>query len=210
MKRYGISAAAVFPFNTRSSLVDESLHLLKYKSGSIYPFLRFDPKRMTPKKVRKLLENDFSGVKLHPRAQNFNPIDKRYSEIFSEIESSGLALIIHTRKDQAPNADPDSIVKLADRFPRLNIIIGHFASGSRHAIGAISEHKNLYLETSVQSTNYAIGRVARRIGAGKILFGSDAPYSDQEIELMKVRKSGLSKSDQDKILFRNALKLLKA
>ncbi len=77
MKRCGVSGAVIFPFNEKNDLIQESLNLLKYKSGSIFPFLRFNPKSVTPNEIKELLEkNDFMGVKLHPRAQDFNARDK--------------------------------------------------------------------------------------------------------------------------------------
>ena len=210
MKGCGVSAAVIFPFNANGNLIKESLNLLKYKSDFIFPFLRFNPKQVTANEVKELLEkNGFVGVKLHPKAQDFDPLDKKYSKIFEEIERSGKPLIVHTRKETTPHSDPDSVVRLAERFPALDIIIGHFADYSAVAIDYIKEHRNLYLETSVFSSNVIIQRVADRIGAEKVVFGSDAPLSDEGIELLKIKKSGLSKSDRDMILFRNAQKLLK-
>ncbi len=209
MKEYGIDASVIFPFDVGMDLVEASLELLKHESDCIFPFLRFDPKLITSEKVSKLLgEHGFMGVKLHPRSQNFDPLDKRYYPIFSEIEDSGKPLIIHTRKEQTPYSDPDRVVRLADDFPDLNIIIGHFAFSSPVAIEYIKTHKNLYLETSVVSSNVTIRLTARNIGVSKIIFGSDAPMSDQEIELLKIRKSGLSADEKEMILYKNISSLL--
>ncbi len=205
----GIDASVVFPFDVDGDLVSASRELLKYKSNSILPFLRFDPNAITAGEVKKLLENDdFAGVKLHPRSQNFDPLDKKFYPIFREIEDSGKPLIIHTRKETTPYSDPDRVVCLADDFHEMNIIIGHFAFVSQPAIEKIQSHENLFLETSVVSSNVVIRLLARKLGARKILFGSDSPMSDQEIELLKIKKSGLDEKEKEMILSGNLLSLL--
>ncbi len=208
MAAYGIDKAAIFPFDeSGKELVRASLDLLEYKSEKILPFLRFDPKNVKPDQISKIISG-FYGVKLHPRSQSFDPLDKRFYPIYAEIEKAGKPLMIHTRKENNPNTDPDRVVTLASSFPKLNIIIAHFAGASREAIEYIGEHDNLYLETSVFSSTKPIESVLKRIGSEKIVFGSDSPYSDQEIELMKVKKANISERDRNRILHENAELLL--
>jgi predicted TIM-barrel fold metal-dependent hydrolase len=209
MRKYGIDKAIVFPFNEQGNLVKASLRILQHSSKSILPFLRFDPKTMTARELQTLLdENDFYGVKLHTRSQDFNPLSRRYFPLYEVIEDHGIPLLFHTRKEKNRNSDPDRVVMLAKHFSNLNIIIGHFAAASHVAFDEIQKRKNLFVETSIFSSNYLINHVSRKIGSNKVLFGSDAPYSDQEIELLKVMKSGLGKKDMDRILWKNAARLL--
>lgn len=210
MKKYDIDAAVVFPFNSNGNLIEDSLNLLKYRSDSIYPFLRFDPKTMKVTTLRELLTTKgFAGIKLHPRSQNFDPLDHHYYSLYKEVENTGKPILFHTRKENLPYSDPDRVVTLANDFPELNIIIGHFAGASDVAIAFIKDRDNLFLETSGLSTNHVIKMTADKIGTSKIIFGSDAPLSDQEIELLKIKKSGLSKTRMEKILSKNLLSLLK-
>ena len=221
MKAYGIDKAVVFPFNEKGNLVEASLELLSHKSRSIIPFLRFDPKRMTPERLETLLaEHDFAGVKLHPRAQNFDPIDRRYYPLYKKIEESGRPLLIHSRKTvpfllhartiHNLYSDPDRMVRLAKHFAGLDIILAHFAGISGEALTAASKEENLFIETSIFGTTYIVKMAAGKMGPEKMIFGSDSPYSDQELELLKIEKSGLSKSDKEKILYRNISRILKA
>ena len=208
MSECGITSSVVFPFDTKGDLIAASLDLLKHKSESIIPFLRFDPKSTRPEDVRLLLGRGFAGVKLHPRSQNFDPLDKRYNGIFAEIESSGKPLLVHTRKESTPYSDPDRVVLLADDFPQLNIIIGHFAYASTTAMDYIKTHRNLFLETSIMSNSRLIGEAVDRLGHTKIIFGSDAPMSDQGAELQKVKEANLDKSTEEGILWKNLSSLL--
>jgi len=98
---------------------------------------------------------------------------------------------------------------LARDFPRMNIVIGHFGNLSGNVINAMQQYRNLYLETSIMgSTPYTIQLVADRVGADRILFGSDVPYSDQLVEILKVTRSNLKTVDKERILYHNAARLL--
>ena len=218
MRAYGIDKAVVFPFNEKGDLVKASMKLLGQKSTSIIPFLRFDPKRMAPERLEELLSYHFYGVKLHPRAQAFDPVDKKYYRLYKKMEDSGKPLLIHSRKllpfspkqlkVNGKYSDPDRIVGLARQFPSLNIIIAHFANLSAKALDSIEKEDNLYIETSIFGTTFIVRMLCRRLGADKIIMGSDAPYSDQEIEMLKVMKADISKSEREKILSGNIRKLL--
>jgi len=218
MTRYGIDKSIIFPFNEKGDLVKASLKLLDYRDPHLLPFLRFDPKIMTPEKLEELLEHGFYGVKLHPRAQSFDPIDSRYYKLYQKIEDSGKPLLIHTRKSTpfSPKllrtngkfSDPDRIVGLAKKFPNMNIIIAHFANLSGDALKAIGKEDNLYVDTSIFGTTFIVKMMCNVLGAEKMVMGSDAPYSDQEIEMLKVRKADISKSEKEKILSGNIKEIL--
>ncbi|MDE1860998.1 MAG: amidohydrolase [Candidatus Micrarchaeota archaeon] len=210
MKRYGIDKAIAFPFNEPGDLVEASIRILKAADESIIPFLRFDPKAVTADQLDRILtENAFKGIKLHTRGQDFSPLDSRYFPLYKVIERHGLPIIFHTRKEANPNSDPDMIARIAERLPGIDIVLAHFAFFSEVAFRYIEKEPNLYTETSGVSTNHVIKRMADKVGSNKIMFGSDIPYSDQEIELMKVRKSGLGKKDMDRILYQNAMRILR-
>ncbi len=220
MEAYGISNAAIFPFDEKTGdLIKASERLLEAKDGRFLPFLRFDPKRVKPGQVSLALSKGFYGVKLHPRAQNFDPLDRKYYWIYREIEDAGKPVLFHTRKTvptfirsrklKASFFDPDRIVKLSSKFSGIDFIIGHFAGLSGPALEYIKKEDNLYTETSIFGTTFAVRRISEKIGVEKIIFGSDSPYSDQELELLKIKKSGLAKKEIRLILYGNAKKVLK-
>ncbi len=209
MKMYGIDYSVVFPFNEAPDIEGASVRLLRRCDESLIPFLRFDPKAMKPEKLDSMLcDNAFRGVKLHTRAQDFRPTDSRYYPLYEVIERHSLPILFHTRKEKNRNSDPDSVAMLAYRFRKLNIIMGHFAAASTVAFDHVKRRSNLFVETSIFSTNYTIRHMAGIVGVRKLIFGSDAPYSDQEVELLKVRKSGLHEADMRRILWSNMASLL--
>lgn len=58
------------------------------------------------------------------------------------------------------------------------------------------------------SSPFIIERRVREITSKKIIFGSDYPFSDQEIELLKIKKAGISEPEKEDILHGNAERLL--
>ena len=67
---------------------------------------------------------------------------------------------------------------------------------------------NLYVDTSIFGTTFIVKMMCNVLGAEKMVMGSDAPYSDQEIEMLKVRKAEISRSEKEKILSGNIRKIL--
>ena len=210
LKKYGIDNAAVFPMfqDSCDALVEESIRNSKNTSGFFFPFLRFNPTEMKLGMLEEISPH-FSGFKFHPRAENFNVFDKRLEKIFDFIESTGKPVIIHSRKENNCNSDPDRLVRIAGLYPGINFIFAHFANDSDEFFREAAEYENAYVETSIVSSPKIIERRVDEIGAERFVFGSDTPFSDPEIELLKITKSRLTKMQKESILSKNAFTLLK-
>ena len=214
MKKYGIKKSVVFSFDEKNKTVEEqSLNLLDIskKEKKIMPFLRFDPKKMQPSVLRTLLNKKFYGIKLHPRSENFDPSDRKLFPIFREIAKSGKPLLLHVKKYHLKHTDPMLAASLARKLPSLKLVIAHFVSVQPLVFDYVKKHKlkNVYFDTSITGYKGYIERMGKKIGFNKILFGSDCPYSDQEVELLKIKKLSISKENKQKILERNAKGLLR-
>ncbi len=219
MKKYGVTSSVVFPLNERDMTVEDASLKLRDKSKDLplYPFFRFDPHNMTPERLKERL-TDFYGVKLHPRAQKFDPLDEKWFPLYEAITDSEKPLLIHTRyqcvHDQPgrviPNMNPDRIVGLGKHFPKLYLVIAHFGNGSFYVLQEMKKQPRTYLETSILGSAPAtIEMAVEAVGPDRILFGSDVPYSKQYIEYRKIRESRLSRKDKEKILYHNAAHLIK-
>lgn len=204
MNKNKIDRAVVFPCGRNP---EEKSYELK-RDHRFIPFFRFDPIKITAEELSYALVQ-FTGIKLHPRIENFDPLGKNCVWIFQEIQKKQLPVIIHTRKENNPNSDPDRLVALVRKYPGINFIFGHFGNANESIFEAAKQHKNLYLETSIVSSPAIIKSAVKICGAHKILFGSDFPYSDQELELQKILRSKISSGEKRAILGENALKVLR-
>ena len=209
MRENGVDKAVIFPMKQGSSdeLMRRNLENAKEEDKDLLPFLRLDPKSV---RMDDFLEisGKFYGFKLHPRAENFDPFSSAMEPFFEEIARQHKPVIIHSRKENNQNTDPDRLVSLADVYQGINFVFGHFANDSEVFFSKLVERKNAYVETSIVSSPRIIEMRVKQAGCEKILFGSDFPYSDQEIELLKIRKARLTDYEKNRILYVNAETLL--
>ncbi|MFC1697537.1 amidohydrolase family protein [Nanoarchaeota archaeon] len=211
MKKLGITKAVIFPFKEKEDgPVLSSIKLLKLieKKKQFIPFLRFNPDRMTPEKLQNLIDIGFKGVKLHPKSENFDPLKKKHIILYKIIARNNLPLLIHTKRYHNYLTDPERLCKIAKMVPELNIILAHFADAQPIVFHKVAKYPNLYVESSLKSSSYTIKKMVENGGSHKLLFGSDSPYMDTEVELLKLKKLDIPKEDKDNILFGNAKRLL--
>ena len=205
MEKNGVNYSVCFPLGEH--VHENSMKLLREKPKNMIAFLRIDPRNTEFTWVRKHIHL-FSGVKLHPRVENFDPLLPSFDELFRIIQKSEKPVLIHTRKENNPNSDPDRLVELALRYPQINFIFGHFANGLDSVIKRAKDIENLFLETSIVSSPKIIEMAVNVCGSEKILFGSDYPYSDQELELEKVKRAEISREARENILSGNARRII--
>lgn len=209
MRQNGVERAVIFPSTQESyqKLTEKNMETMKKAGDFFIPFLRFNPKTIKKEEFEEL-HKKFYGFKLHPRGENFNPLDKSLEDVFDLIEKTGKPVIIHSRKENNINTDPDRIIELASLYPKINFVFAHFANDSDVFFSKINEFENVYVDTSIVSSPFIIERRVKEITSKRIIFGSDYPFSDQEIELLKVKKAFISESEREDILHGNAEKLL--
>jgi predicted TIM-barrel fold metal-dependent hydrolase len=108
-----------------------------------------------------------------------------------------------------------SVVELlAEAYPNLNFIIPHLGSFADDwsaqiaFIASLARHPNIHTDTSGVRRFGLLEDAIQRAGPHKILFGSDGPWLNPEVELAKVYALRLSSADQQRILSGNLLLLL--
>jgi len=152
----------------------------------------------------------FKGIKLHPRNEAF-PINSE-KLVFPIAELAGklkVPLLFHTGDpDTYGFAQPTLVGDLADYFPEVTIIVGHM--GKRlyeDAILVASWFDNVILEISFQSPR-EIMRAVERVGADRIVYGSDMPFGIPEIAMMSVKLCKISEKEKELILGLNMARIL--
>jgi predicted TIM-barrel fold metal-dependent hydrolase len=160
--------------------------------------------------TQELLDHPrFLGVKLHPVYDGFHPNDPAVHAIVELLLERNLPLLIHC--GHPIFSLPWSIEELIASSPDLNVIVGHMGHCKAVYIDAtiaIAErNENVYLDTSGMQMPAKISEAASRIGARRILFGSDLPSHHPAVEIAKVRVSGLSDAEVDQVLARNGRRL---
>lgn len=208
MAELGITHSVVFPFSgDAKTLIDNSLTLLNDATDDcFYPFLRIDPNFTTESELRDLLQKGFYGLKLHPEAQKFYPDDDRFSWIYDVCKELKKPVLFHT-SISSRFSKPEFMLKVAYANPSVNFILAHYLGGSFQLMKDVCNYDNVYTDTSIKSSCYTLKRLTS-LGYDRIIFGSDAPYNHQAVELEKVNRSELDSATNQKILCDNAKTVL--
>jgi len=211
MAKNGITKSVVFPFSgSDEKLIQDSISILTLSKNSdkLIPFLRFNPRTITKDQLETLLNMGFKGVKLHPSAQKFVPEFKGFDWIYKMILEFDLPILFHCNGIDFEKSSARHFITLSHKFPNLKIIIAHFAGNDIDALEEIMKYSNIYVDTSINSRTMRINSFVK-MGFNRFVFASDAPYDKQSVALLKIRESELTKDEEDIILYKNALKLLK-
>lgn len=117
-------------------------------------------------------QETFIGVKAHPFYHQYNA--SLLEPVFSELESLQKQIIIHMGFDDMP-----SILALADKYKKVNIILAHCAFPYFDIMWPeIVKRSNIYVDisSSCYVDQRTVKRAVRAIGVKKCIYGSDGPY----------------------------------
>lgn len=207
MSESGIERAVVFPFNDRSDVLIERSEQLRASvahDDRFIPLIRFDPKSANENEVRRVIAG-YAGIKLHPNAQDFDIEDPEVLWVYELAHELELPILFHTKASQ-PQSHPLKAIAIAERYPRIKVILGHFFGDSFEAMERTRDVPNVYAETSIFGRSLRIKQLVRE-GFDRLLFGSDSPYDDQLAALLTVTRSGLDPDELAPILNGNAMRV---
>ncbi len=201
MREHGIGSGVVFhPDNDYVRQVVESI-------PGMYALVWANPRLpgYLEEAERFLDHPKFLGMKLHPLLDGYHPNDPAVHPLVELLLERDLAVLIHC--GHPIFTLPWSIEELVVNFPDAKVILGHMGHGNvvyiNGAIEVALRHPNVYLETSGMPMHTKIKEAVERVGERRVLFGSDVPFHHPEVEIAKVRLSGLSDELVDRVLGRN-------
>ena len=156
------------------------------------------------------------GLKFHAEYQDFIVDDKEMLKIYDYALSKGLILLHHAGFDpgfKPPfKSSPKRFANIVSAMRGGIIVAAHL--GGHAEWGEVEEHlagKDIYLDTSMGFEYFPHDqflRIVKKHGADKILFASDAPWSNAKKEVETLRSLQLTKEDVDAILGNNAKRIL--
>jgi predicted TIM-barrel fold metal-dependent hydrolase len=151
-------------------------------------------------------------IKLHPALQHYPVHDLRCAPIWDYAQQTGAIVLVHTW-DSDPECGPLLLAPIAKAHPRAKILLGHSGvtwRGYEQAIEAALQAPNLYLEICGSQSHRAIlEHCVAKVGAERILFGSDMPYLEPALNVGRVLTAKLSDDEKRLILRENFARLLK-
>lgn len=153
--------------------------------------------------LKRSLDAGMCGLKLNSHLQGFvlsDPIVHPLVEVCREYRAP---LYAHT--GTPITAEPFQLAELARTFPDVTMVMGHmgYTDFWYDAVPAALQSDNVYLETSLIDI-MNIQTAIEKLGARRLLFGSDFPESDLSLELEKISMLEMSDADRALVLGANA------
>lgn len=147
------------------------------------------------------------GVKLHPDVHRCALTDPRYEPVFD----LGVPVLAHGQTG-TPWSDPALFAEIGRRHPTVPLLMGHvglFAEGFHRAARLVADRPSVYLELcGSRMTGRWVARLVDMVGAGRVVFGSDASFLDLRIGLGRVLYAPLADDDRAAVLGATLLTIL--
>lgn len=203
--KHNVERAIVFP---NPNVGDMYPRMNDYIAKSVrkYPkrlvgFGRVDPRREDAIKELTRIKKSLglTGLKLHPIVECFRPDHPFFNKFFQQTSKLGLLILFHTGDGFS---SPGLISKIAQKYPKLPIILGHLKEG---ALNTMQQFDNIYVETS--GTLPDLIELAADIDEDRILFGSDIPYYRYPTQIAIVETSEITQRAKRKVLYENFQRL---
>ena len=172
----------------------------------IIAFARIVPSagRAAVQEFKRCLKLGVKGLKMK-MSYGLDPKDAK--SVLDLIADRGdFPVVVHTAHDE--HSQPRVWEPVIACYPGINFILAHGGKDRYRQCNELAvKYPNVYMDTSTLSYNRTRYSYAHA-GPGKILFGSDYPYSHPGIELKKMQLLVHDKKDMDMILYKNAVRLL--
>ena len=168
------------------------------------------PDLMAHELERAVEELGFRAIKLYPPYTPYPLNHPAWDPIYSFANERGLAVLAHTGSGEP--SEPRRLGEAAPRFPNANFVAGHagnFEPYLSQAIKVAQDCPNVYLETcSTFRVPGLIEKLVDRVGAERVLFGSDTPLMDPRPQIGRIITAAIDNEAKRLILGENARRLL--
>ncbi|GAB2606818.1 amidohydrolase [Paractinoplanes abujensis] len=173
--------------------------------GRLLPFFFADPVQDVAAYGKRAF--DFRGLEISPAVHGARLDDERVADLVAIAGSAGHPVYVVTVAQAG--ARPADLVTLAARFPAVTFVWGHCGHTGLDIAGlnALKNSHNVLAELSGSLTVTARLAVSR-LGAGRVLFGTEYPLQQPEVELCKIDALGLGPAARAAVLGANACRVL--
>ncbi len=218
MKKADISASVVLNIATNAHQQHKvnNFAISINNNRSIFSFgsVHFDSPDVFDE-LERIKASGLKGVKLHPDYQGFEADDPKMKPIYKKISSLGLITVFHAGVDYGfdppYNNTPEKMIKAFSWFSSP-VIAAHW--GGVNCNEGVLKHlagTDIYFDTSFgysMMPKYYAQKILDKHGADKMVFGTDTPWHTAQMEMRLLNSLEISDSDKEKILYKNAQKLL--
>lgn len=234
MRNADISYSVTLPVATNPLKVSHinQAAVFENRDSRIIPFGAMHPDcPNAAEELRRLADFGCKGIKIHPVYQSVDIDDVRYLRILEEAGKLGLIVVTHAGDDigfpGVIHCSPAMILHAIHEVGPVSLVLAHMGGW-----GCWEDAQRTLAGTSVYfDTSFSAGSVQlrsnptqdaplhllrkeqlrdmiRALGADRVLFGTDSPWTPQQASADFIRSLGLNDAETDGILWQNAAKLL--
>ncbi len=182
------------------------------------------PEGMAAELENKVTSMGAKGLKLHPLVSEFYPGDPRMEPVYRKAQELGIPVLFHSGGSELPGYDsqyarPSQFEKTARAFPALTMILGHFGRGYYEEVVPLArKYPNLFFDTAAcfqgpgadpEREGFMLGEMIGKIGASRVLFGSDWPWFDPVKDIALIGKMALKEDEKALVLGLNAKRIFR-
>lgn len=166
------------------------------------------PEEITGELIRCFDRLNLSMIKLHPAFYACPMTSPNYEPVYEFANERRLCILNHSWED------PKLLERLSIKYPEINFIQAHSAGnwdGHREDgfIELAKYQENVYVDIVASPVFYdALEKLVDKVGANKILFGSDYPFLNLGFGIGKVVLSDLSEEEKRLIFHDNFHRIL--
>jgi uncharacterized protein len=215
MDRTGVERSVVMTITDAPAVSADALEMIagevRRHGGRLVAYARVHP--WYGDRAEALLEHAFAdlgfgGLKLHGVTNLTHPGDEACLRLIRVAARHGAPTLFHCGDE--PLTTPLEIEQAALRCPQATIVLGHMGAYAHHAdaIAVAERNPNVMLETSGIPYPGAIAEAVARIGAERVIWGSDGPGCRPELERRKLDRVELSARERRLVIGENQRRLL--
>jgi predicted TIM-barrel fold metal-dependent hydrolase len=182
---------------------DQSAQAAARHPGRIRAYIVFQPwlRDASRAELDRILAPDapFVGIKLHGAIHAYPADGPAYRVAFEFADQHSLPVLFHVAQGL------EAIGGIAERHPRMKLIVAHYAGGNAAILKRVRELPNLFVDTCTSNgPRRIVERLADACGPEKILYGSDSVYLCMGSQIARVAFAAIPDADKRRIYTGNA------
>jgi predicted TIM-barrel fold metal-dependent hydrolase len=158
------------------------------------------------------------GVRVHPNYHGYGLDHPAFAELLRDAAARGLivqlVLTLEDERTQHPllrvaPVDPAPLAALVSKLPGLRLLVlNRQRNPAGEALRGLAAAGQVCFDFAMTEGAGCVGELAAAVPAGRVVFGSHAPFQYFESALLKIRESGITGGQESAILAGNAKRLL--
>jgi predicted TIM-barrel fold metal-dependent hydrolase len=213
LEECGIDGAILTGTDLRQN--DAVLEFMRTSARRRYWFFPWvNPKDSGDLEFLRSRRKDIHGLKFHPSVDKVRITDRRAAPFLDFASEHGLPVLVHCGRWQEMSSY-ELALDAAAEYPGSSFILSHMGGDTPELVlGAVEgtlkrRLDNVHLGIEGVREYWIVRQAIDRLGAGRVIFGSDFPLGHPRMYLGLVDALRLDDGDRGLILGGNALRLLR-